>query len=130
MQSRRKAGRIHPICSGTIPTLWHSWHTQFVASGFTGWNFGGILGHPLDPNTNPTTRWTFNRWPRVRNVDIAKKVAEFSFSFQTWHLVVSQNEGTQIYTPKYYSPHYGEPQNVTPNFGKPPFVCGFCKVGM
>ena len=33
-------------------------------------------------------------------------------------LVVSQNKGTPILTPKYYSPY---PQKGTPNFGNPPF---------
>ena len=36
-------------------------------------------------------------------------------------MVVSQNKGTPIQTPKYYSPYYGDPQKGTPNFGKPPY---------
>ena len=36
-------------------------------------------------------------------------------------MVVSQDGGTLIYTPKYDSPYYGEPQSGTPNFGKPPY---------
>ena len=34
-------------------------------------------------------------------------------------LVVSQNKGTPIQTPKYYNPYYRDPQKGTPNFGKP-----------
>ena len=37
------------------------------------------------------------------------------------YLVVSQNKGTPILTPKYYSPYYGYPLKGAPNFGKPPF---------
>ena len=37
------------------------------------------------------------------------------------YLVVSLYRGTPIYTLIYYSHHYGEPQNGTPDFGKPPF---------
>ncbi len=36
-------------------------------------------------------------------------------------MVVSQNQGTPIWTPKYYSPYYWDPQNGTLNFGKPPY---------
>ena len=35
------------------------------------------------------------------------------------YLVVSLDRGTPIQTPKYYSAHYSDPQNRTPNFGKP-----------
>ena len=34
------------------------------------------------------------------------------------HVVVSQNRGTPIKTPIYYSPYYGDPENGTPDFGK------------
>ena len=37
-------------------------------------------------------------------------------------MVVSQNKATSIWTPIYYSPYYGDPQNATPNFGKPPYL--------
>ena len=37
------------------------------------------------------------------------------------YMVVSQNKGTPISTPKYCSPYYGDPQKGTPNFGKPPY---------
>ena len=37
------------------------------------------------------------------------------------HMVVSQNRGNPIYTPKYYNPYSWDPQNGTPNFGKPPY---------
>ena len=40
--------------------------------------------------------------------------------FAKCQMVISQNEGTRIKAPKYYSPYYGEPQIGTPNFGKPP----------
>ena len=33
-------------------------------------------------------------------------------------MVVSQNKGTPIQTPKYYNPYYGDPQKGTLNFGK------------
>ena len=35
-------------------------------------------------------------------------------------VVVSQNKGTPIYAPIYYSPYCRDPQNGTPNFEKPP----------
>ena len=37
------------------------------------------------------------------------------------YMVVSQNKGTPIWTPKYYGPYYRDPQNGTLNFGKPPY---------
>ena len=37
-------------------------------------------------------------------------------------LVVSQNRGTPMQTPKYYNPYYRDPQKGTPNFGKPPLI--------
>ena len=37
---------------------------------------------------------------------------------QLQDMVVSLNRGTPIWTPKYYNPYYGDPQNGTPNFGK------------
>ena len=36
-------------------------------------------------------------------------------------MVVSQNRGTPIWTPKYYNPYYRDPQKGTPNFGKLPY---------
>ena len=36
-------------------------------------------------------------------------------------MVVSQKKGTPIQTPIYYGPYYGDPQNGTPNFRKPPY---------
>ena len=36
-------------------------------------------------------------------------------------MVISLNRGTPIWTPKYYSPYYWDPQKGTPNFGKPPY---------
>ena len=38
------------------------------------------------------------------------------------YMVVSPNRGTRIQTPKYYSPCYGDPQNGTLNYGKPPIL--------
>ena len=35
-------------------------------------------------------------------------------------MVVSQNRGTPIQSPKYHNPCYRNPQNGTPNFGNPP----------
>ena len=35
-------------------------------------------------------------------------------------MLVSQNKGTPILTPKYYDASYGDPQNGTPNFEKHP----------
>ena len=37
------------------------------------------------------------------------------------YVVVSQNRGTPIWTPKCYSPYYGTPQKGTLNFGNPPY---------
>ena len=38
------------------------------------------------------------------------------------YMVVSQNKGSPIWTPIYYSPYYGDTQNGTPNFRKPPYL--------
>ena len=38
------------------------------------------------------------------------------------YMVVSQNEGTPIQTPIYYSPYYGDPQRGTINLGKLPYI--------
>ena len=39
-------------------------------------------------------------------------------------MVVSQNRGTPIQTPKYFNPCYCDPQKGTPNFWKPPYLGG------
>ena len=36
-------------------------------------------------------------------------------------MVISLNKGTPIYTPKYHNSYYGDPQEGTCNFGKPPY---------
>ena len=38
------------------------------------------------------------------------------------YMAVSLNRGTPIWTPKYYSPYYWDPQKGTPNIGKPPYL--------
>ena len=36
-------------------------------------------------------------------------------------MVVSQNKGTPIQTPKCYSPYFGDPKKVPRNFRTPPY---------
>ena len=37
-------------------------------------------------------------------------------------MIISQNGGTQVQTPIYYSTYHRDPQKGTPNFGKSPYV--------
>ena len=38
-------------------------------------------------------------------------------------MVVSIKKGTPTWTPKFYNPFYGEPQEGTPNGGNPQIIC-------
>ena len=44
------------------------------------------------------------------------------------YLVVPLNQGTPIWTPKYYDPCYRDPPNDNPNIGKTPLSSGVSKL--
>ena len=48
------------------------------------------------------------------------KVANAMIAHTRCYMVVSLNRGTPMWSPKYYSPYYMEPQKGTPNLGKLP----------
>ena len=90
-----------------------------------GWCHIGIAqGHPGTVSRNLLVSWV-EVLLSTNDVDARRPDREgFSStacdrSDMKCHLVVSQNKGTPISTPIYYSPYYWDPQNGTPNFGKP-----------
>ena len=58
-------------------------------------------------------------FPIMENQMEKKMENEMETELYRGYMVVSQNRGTPIWTQIYYSPYLWDPQNGTPNSGKP-----------
>ena len=105
----------------------HSDNCQLVTS--TNANF---LGFSIESCCDPSLKQIFPIWAQTKNdTDFSEapnfrqpRISEKLLQSRRPHdnMVVSQNTGTPIWTPKYYSPYHRDPQKSTPNYGKPPIL--------